>query len=498
MLRLRDVAARLGERARVVLRDPAGPVIVAVLAIGIFLRVALVVSWHPAFVNYSDTGVYIQDAYDGGFHDPLRVVGYGLFLIPLHWITPHLLLVVLVQHLMGLATGVLLYLTVRRAGAPRAIALLPFAMIILGGTQIFLEHAILSESLFTFLIALALYAGVRAPPGSPWWAALAGVCLGLGTTVRGAGIVLIPIVAVWLVFALGRPAWRDALRGAAVLMAAFAVIGGYVVWRHAETGLSGLTTNGNWNLYGRVAPFADCTRFTPPPGTRRLCDPTPPDQRDGRNAEWYIYDRRSPAQALFGPPYDVSSDPQANDKLRRWSIAAIQGQPGDYANAVWQDLIRIVDPDHQSSGDLSYNGFIPYLLHGLKGDDYNYFVEYWRGLYYPGDNYHFGDISKLTDYERATRVQGPLMIICLLLAAAAPWVAPRGSRMVALLLAGVAFAMLVFPILTHAYDARFIVPALGPLIGAAALGGWGLGGTAARAWRARGRGRSVPPSPPDA
>ena len=258
-----------------------------------------------------------------------------------------------------------------------------------------------------------------------------------------------------------------------------------MVWRHAETGLPGLTTNGNWNLYGRVAPFADCTRFTPPPGTEGLCDPRPPSDREGLNAEWYIYNPESPAQKLFGPPFQVSSDPEANSKLRRFSIAAIEGQPADYANAVWQDLIRIVYPDHPSTGDLSYNGFIPYLLHGLNGNDRNDFVESWRQLYYPGDTYHWSDISKLTDYERVTRLQGPLMIVCLLLAAAAPWIAPRGSRMAAVLFAGVAFALLVFPILTHAYDARFVVPALGFLVAATALGGWGLGGTAIRAWRAR-------------
>jgi hypothetical protein len=478
---------------REVWNDPWLVVFGAVLAIGVLLRLYFTLRWRPALVNYSDTGIYIQDAYSGGFADPLRVVGYGILLIPLHWITPHMLFVVLLQHAMGLATAILLYLTVRRVGAPKGVALIPAAAVALGGTQIFLEHSLLSEALFTFLVAFALYLTVRSTAGPVAWAALAGLCLGLAVTVRGVGTILLAIVPLWITFAHGRPTRDTALRAGASLAAGLAIIGGYMVWRHSETGRSGLTTNSDWNLYGRVAPFADCTRFTPPAGTEALCDPVPPDKRKGRNAEWYIYLGDSPAQKLFGPPYLVSPDPEANQKLRKFSLAAIRGQPGDYIDAVWQDLIRLVDSDHPSDGDLSYDQFIEFLLNGPNHDGTNEFVESWRRLYYPGDSYHKGDIGVLKDYERVTRAQGPLMLLALLLAAAAPWVAPRRARSEALLLAATAFALLVYPILTHAYDARFVVPAVGPLLAAAALGGWGLTWLPQRIRRAA---RRSPPEPP--
>jgi hypothetical protein len=455
-------------------REPEVIAIAVVLALGLLLRAYLTVRWRPAFVNYSDTGIYIQDAYLGGFADPLRVVGYGVFLMPLHWITPHMLLVVLVQHVMGLATAALLYLTVRRVGAPWPVALVPAAVILLGGTQIFLEHAILSEALFTFLMALALYAAVRAAHGPLWWAVLTGASVGLGATVRGVGTVLLIVVPLWLVFAAGRASRDSALRSGAALAASLLVIAGYVVWRQAETDMSGFTTNGDWNLYGRIAPFADCTKFTPPAGTEGLCDPTPPAQRQGRNVEWYIYRPESPAQKLFGPPYLVSPDPDANRKLRRFSLAAIRAQPGDYLDAVGEDLIRIVDPDHDSDGDLSYDEFYGFLRDGPLRDGRNDFVESWRVLYYPGDAYHRGDIGLLEGYEERTRIQGLWMLVALLLAGAAPWVAPPHARRLAALMCVTAFALLVYPIATHAYDARFVVPALGPLLAAAALGGWGL------------------------
>jgi hypothetical protein len=477
-------ASAISARVRAAWQDPWFSVLAAVLVIGFLVRLYFVVRWRPALVNYSDTGIYIQDAYSGGFADPLRVVGYGLFLIPLHWITPHMLFVVLLQHAMGLATAILLYLTIRRCSAPRLVSLIPAAAVALGGTQIFLEHSILSETLFVFLVALALYAAVRASTGPVWWAAFAGICLGLTVTVRGVGTILLAVVPIWLLLVVGRPARGSALRAGASVAAALAIIGGYMVWRHSETGRSGLTTNSDWNLYGRVAPFADCTRFTPPAGTEGLCDPVPPSQRKGRNAEWYIYLGDSPAQKLFGPPYLISPDPQANKKLRRISLAAIRGPPGDYLDAVWQDLIRLVDSDHPSHGDLSYDQFIEFLLNGPNHDGTNAFVESWRLLYYPGDRYHKGDIGALKDYERVTRLQGPLMLLALLLAAGAPWVAPRRARSQARLLSATAFALLVYPIFTHAYDARFVVPAAGPLFAAAALGGWGLSPAAARAGRA--------------
>ncbi len=467
--------------------------IAVVLAVGLALRVYLTARWRPAFVNYSDTGIYIQDAYSGGFADPLRVVGYGIFLIPLHWITPHMLLVVLVQHVMGLATAALLYLTLRRVGAPWPVALIPAAAILLGGTQIFLEHSILSEALFTFLLALALYAAARSAGGPVAWAAVAGVCVGLGATVRGVGTALLAIVPLWLLLAGARPSRQSALRGGAALAASLVVIAGYVVWRQAETDMSGFTTNGDWNLYGRIAPFADCTKFTPPEGTEGLCDPTPPAQRQGRNVEWYIYREESPAQKLFGPPYLVSPDPEANAKLRRFSLAAIRAQPGDYIDAVGEDLIRIVDSDHDSDGDLSYEQFSAILRDGPLGNGRNEFVESWRVLYYPGDVYRRGDTGVLEAYEERTRVQGFWMLVALLLAGAAPWVAPQRARRLAALMSATAFALLVYPIATHAYDARFVIPALGPLLAATALGGWGLLSLRRRPRAPR---RSADPPPP--
>ena len=66
------------------------------------------------------------------------------------------------QHLLGIATGLILYAAVRRLGAPVWAGVLAAAAVLLSLDQIFLEHAVMNETVFTFLFALALYAAVRA------------------------------------------------------------------------------------------------------------------------------------------------------------------------------------------------------------------------------------------------------------------------------------------------------------------------------------------------
>jgi hypothetical protein len=472
--------------------DAVRAALVVILAIGAVLRLVFIVQWRPGITGYSDSGIYFMGCLQGAFADPVRTVCYTSFLIFMHWITPHLLFAIVVQHVLGLVTAVVLYATVRRCGGPPALALAPAAIVALGGMQLFLEHAALSETLFTLLIAVMCYGAVRAWRGAAWWAVLAGAAAGLTVTVRGAGSILVPLVAGWFLFSRGRPSLQTVLRAALAIALSLGVLGGYIALRHHETGLSGLTTNGNWNFYGRVATFADCTKFTPPAGTDALCDPTPPSQRLGRSpvhgpgpgpggdrktGQSYIYNSDSPAVALFGPAYAVSADPRAGKKLRDWSIAVIKAQPFDYLDAVWQDTVRLVVPNHRSLGELSADETVAFLLGGPDlTSGRNDFVQYWQVRFYPHDRVHHGDMSFLRDYESLTRMEGLWMLALLLLAAAAPFAVPSSARAGAALLVLVAFALLWFPIVSAGYNFRFVVPALGPLFGAAALGAWGLTG----------------------
>ncbi len=237
------------------------------LAVGLALRVYFMFVWSPAITGYSDSGVYFQDSVDSLWSDPIRTAGYGMFLRVLHGITPHLIFVIIVQHLLGLVTATFYFLAVRRGGGPRLLGLAPAAMIALGGDQLFMEHSALSDSLLIFIVSAALYCAIRAAGGPLRWAALAGMCTGFGVWDRGAGIAMIAVLATWLLFSAGRPTRRTLASGLVALVVALAVVGVYIGWRDTVTGLSGLTTNNAWNLYGRLhrGPTAQSSYLRPAP-----------------------------------------------------------------------------------------------------------------------------------------------------------------------------------------------------------------------------------------
>jgi hypothetical protein len=446
------------------------------LAIGLALRIYFMFVWRPAITGYSDSGIYFQDGVDSLWTDPIRTVGYSMFLRVLHGITPHLIFVIIVQHLLGLVAATLYFCAVRRAGGPRLLGLAPAAMIALGGDELFMEHSALSDSLLIFIVSVMLYCAVRAAEGSRSWAGLAGLFAGFGVWDRGAGLAMVAVVTLWLLFNGGRPSRATLLSAALALVVAVAMIGVYIGWRESASGLSGLTTNNAWNLYGRVAPWADCEKFTAPAGTEKLCEFSTPAERGYRSGgDGYIYNTDSPAWKLFGPPYEISKYPHAMSLLEKWSEAAILGEPLEYLHAVWLDTLRLFDPDHVSYSDLSAGELMEFLLHGPEGKGESEFVTYWQNRFYPHDpSPHHGDIGPLSEWEKLTRVTGVWMGLSLALILIGPWVLSGRARSVMILLALSALAMLFFPILTKGYDYRFVIQAFAPLVGAAAMSAWGL------------------------
>lgn len=479
--------------------NPAIFGLAVLLGVGLFLRVWLTLAWSPAFTNYSDSGIYFQGAFESIWSDPIRMVGYPMFLRAIDAVVPHLIAVVVVQHVMGLVAAALLFFAVRRCGGPRWLGLAPAAVIAVGGDELFFEHAALSDTLFIFLVVATLYTTIRAADGNTWWAVPAGICTGLAVWDRTVGLGLVAIVSVWLVFSAGRPSRRTLVAGVASLLVALAMIGVYAGWRSAAADLPGtLTSNNAWNLYGRVAPWADCNKFKPPPGTAGICEQTPASQRGYHAGEEYIYSSESPAQRLYGPPYLLSTDPQAMEQLQEWSEAALLGQPLDYLNAVWLDTRRLFRPNAPSYGALTADAFTAYLLYGVDGSGKNEFVESWQSNLYPDDAApHHGDIGFFKVWEAITRVVNFWMAILLGLCLVGPWVLSGRARAGMILFGVTALMLLFFPIVSKGYDYRFVVPAFAPLVAAGALAAWGLAARIAQTMQVR-KGGGRPASAPTA
>lgn len=445
--------------------------LLGLLVVGLLARVALSLSIHPA-LTYPDSGNYFESAISGLWSDPLRPAGYPMLLVLLRAITPHLLLVVAVQHLMGLTAAVLLFATMRRLGAPPGLALVPCAAVLLSGDEILIEHAALSETAFTLLLSLGLYCAVRARRSGLGWAVAAGVCAGLSVWVRAAALPLLLTAPVWLVLCERRPTPRTLALGAVSLIAGLATVAVYTEWHYLGSGQGGLVAAPYWDLYGRVAPFADCRRFTPPAGTEGLCEATPPAERPlYQTGVWYVFNQSSPAVASIGPPWTNPPEPGSMARLRRFSLAAIEGQPLDYLHAVWQDAVRLIDPSHPSHDNLTPSALMTALFTRPQPTDS---IGYWQLRAYPGDPLEHGTAGAFRRWEKLTRITGAPLVLLLALCLLAPWSMRGDARSETRLLVATALVLLLFPLFVHGYEYRYVIPLLGPLVAGASLGGWGL------------------------
>jgi len=283
-------------------------------------------------VWFNDSFTYMSDVIN--LHpDTTRVGGYAIFLKilePLHSYAA----VTILQHLMGVAVGVMIYALARhRFGAPRWIATLATLPVLFDGFQIQLEHLILSDVPFEFLIALATTLLLWNRKPSWWCCALIGLILGVADTVRSVALPLLPVFLLYIL--LARIGWR-ALLGA--LAACLAPILLYSAWFYSFYGQFAMTESTGVFLYSRVMTFAECAKIPSlPPGELSLCTTVPPGKRP--LAQLYIWRSYSP---LYRFPPPVFSDP-ANQLAEDFAKRAILAQPLEYVKTVAHDTIRVFE-----------------------------------------------------------------------------------------------------------------------------------------------------------
>ncbi|HKT00251.1 MAG TPA: hypothetical protein VJT31_12030, partial [Rugosimonospora sp.] len=310
----------------------------ALLALGVALRVVVMVAYRPISFYIDSLGSYLSSmsTLDPSGQDP---IGYDVLLLkPVLWLGS-LSTLAAVQHLLGIGMAVLTYAFIvhkgqLRAGRWRAVAALATVPILLDAYQLQIEHLIMSDALFQAMLvgALALLAWPDRP--SLWRVAVAGLVLGAATTVRAVGV---PVVVAGLVYLLwaARP-WSRKVLLSGVLALCFALpVGAYAVRFEQFNGRYGLSNVAGHSLYGRVATFADCTGVALPPYQRVLCPTTPVAQRLG--PDYWSHDVASPANK----PYYIPPGKTGDQVLQEFSVRIIEHQPLAFARSVLGDALRL-------------------------------------------------------------------------------------------------------------------------------------------------------------
>ncbi len=453
----------------------------ALSTVAIGLRLWLMIGYGPAFLGFPDSAQYAAAAARDIFRDTQHPAGYPFFLRLLHHLDGRLSFAIAVQHLLGVASGLLLYDAVRRTGAPPWLGLAPAAVVFFGATGLFLEHSLLADPVLMFLQTLGVYLGVRALYSrSLLWPLLAAIAIGLSfwvKTVAISSMVLLPVLLLCATPGTLRRRLPGALVAAGV---GIAMVLAYVGVQDYFTGYLGYERQSAWNLYARVATFVDCNSFTPPHGTRFLCPPEPPDKR--KNGNYFQYAYTSPAVERFGPPF--LAEGHANTVLKKFSIAAIEHEPLAYADAIVHGLGVYVFP-REGEGYTPRQLRLALVERSETLADQSVFA-----LLYKDDLGYTGSSGALAAYESFTKVQGTLLIVLLVAGIAGPFFLRGRLRWAAAFCTLTALLSIAFAVAGNSYDARYAYPTFGPLAAGAALGAWGIGSWLVKArarWRTASR-----------
>jgi hypothetical protein len=435
----------------------------AVLAVGVVLRMLAVLAYRPVLEFYGDSYSYLLDART--FRPSwIRPFGYPLALRALSsW--PTIGIVPVVQHLAGLAMGVVLYALLVHRGVARPLAAAGAAPVLLDAYQVQIEQMVMAETLFSALVvgAVALLCWSSRP--TPRASAVAGLLLVLATLTRTTASAL-AVLAVGYLLARG-VGWR----GVRAFATAFAIPSvGYVIWFHGVYGAWSTQRIDGAFLWGRVAPFADCRVDHLPASEAALCSPHPPADRPGSN--FYDWAGTSPAFQLLR-----SHPATGNTRLRAAARRVILAQPGDYARAVARDTLHYFEPGRHTGPRDWYVGS---WIFPTSDPPPEWHVDHplvtFGGQWVPRA---YAPVlgGWLRGYQRFGYTPGPLLALCAataLAAAARRGTGRRGTgrrrRQECLLLVASGLALLIVPSATAVFDYRYLLPVLLLLPPAAALG----------------------------
>jgi 4-amino-4-deoxy-L-arabinose transferase-like glycosyltransferase len=442
-------------------------VFAALLVLGAGLRAVVLLAYHPALI-FPDSVRYLQYAHNfttGHWSvDALRQSGYSALIIPV-MLLHELWLIPLAQHLVGLATAVLVYAVLIRFGARPWLAAVAAIPVLFDPLQLVLEQYVLADVWTAFLVLAGLVVLVWRREGPTKRAAAAcGLLLGVAVTIRDQDLVMIAPAALYLLVAV-RP-WRRMLTRLAALTGCFLVpVAGYLGWFDASHGQWNFTGFSGTFLYGRVVDFADCQGLSLPAYEKPLCPAQPPAQR---NADFYTWNPQSP-QWTFQPPAGTSRDAVVRD----FSLRILRHQPLAYAEAAARDFlygfspVRGAGPEQYSPAYLQFHTYV-------RPDRQAYASI--AALGYPAPRLQPALAAFLTGYGRWFYVPGPVFAAGLVLAVGGLIAGRvRGSRGKAVRDAALLFTVSAVTVLVPAaafgnFDWRYQLPQLSLIPVAAVLG----------------------------
>lgn len=428
--------------------------ICAFLVLAIGLRVVVSVAYWPALELHADSFDYLRLAHslEPGWWHPS---GYPLVLA-LVSLTGWFGSVVVVQHLMGLAMGVLVYALALRLGARRWLAALAAVPILFDGYALDLEQFVLAETLTNLLVLAGVAALLWREEVGAWRGAAVGLLLGGLFLTRTALFPVLAIAVLYLLVRAGR--WRGLFACCAV---AAVVLAGYGGWYAATYGRFGYSDYTGYWLYGRVAPFATCN-YPLPRKVAKLCPPRPVGKRSD-NPEYFADGGTSPLHAL-----PLGTRHERNGLGEQFAKDVIEHQPLTYARAVLADSWHYFTPGRWMTADR---------------------IDMRRWVFPPphfnthADNYHvafatrgFGSKIKaspdptlmgpLRSYQSIFYTPGPLLLACLIgalviaLGLARKGAGRRHARWSALVLAASAIVVVVAPSMFAQFSYRYGLPLL--------------------------------------
>jgi hypothetical protein len=411
-------------------------------------------AWFNDSFEYLQTTVHFQ-------LDPTRVSGYSIWLKILQPFHTYAIVTIL-QHLMGLAVGVMVYALARhRFRAPAWLATLAAVPVLYDGFEIQLEHLIMADVPFLFLITLATTVLLWDPEPSTLRCVAVGALLGAAEIIRSVGLPLLAVFAVYMI--IRRISWRKV---AATIVVCFLPVVAYAGWFDLQHGQFAMTDSTGVFLYSRVMTFADCAKMhipiTPPENAElSLCTTVPPDQRP--IAQAYIWTSPSPLDRY--PPSKFSQVP--NQLAENFAIRAIEAQPLDYAKAVFHDTWqafgwkRVVFPNAATYDEYIFGHSslpIPSWDDAKLGPYNSYAAAYVHGNPLTQVVAPFANVMRL--YEHHVYLPGTVYGLILLAGLGGMVLAWRRFGGEALLPWTISLALIVIPAATAEFDYRYVLVAV--------------------------------------